>query len=97
MGIPVVTLEGEVHAARVGCSLLRAIGLPELIARDDAEFARIAAGIAADLPRLASLRASMRERQRASPLGDEPRFAERFGEALRAVWREACAAGASNR
>lgn len=90
MGIPVVTLEGSVHAARVGSSLLRAVGLPELIARSEDEFVKIAAELASDPVRSAALRASLRERQAKGPLGDEPGFAARFGGALRVMWRDYC-------
>lgn len=93
MGIPVVTREGDVHAARVGSTLLSAVGLPELIARNDEEFVRIAAGLAADPARVSALRASMRDRQAKGVLGDEAAFAERFGAALRRVWRDSCATG----
>lgn len=90
MGVPVVTLEGEVHAARVGSSLLHAVGLPELIARDRGEFVEIAARLAGDLPALAGLRAGLRERVRRSILCDQPGFTARFETALRDAWRDWC-------
>jgi len=37
MGVPVVTCAGDIHASRVGVSLLSAVGLSDLIARDEAE------------------------------------------------------------
>jgi predicted O-linked N-acetylglucosamine transferase (SPINDLY family) len=36
MGVPVVTIAGRTHAARVGVSLLRAVGTPELVAPESA-------------------------------------------------------------
>lgn len=90
MGVPVISLEGGVHASRVGCTLLHAVGLPELIARSEEEFVRIAAGLAGDWDRVAAIRASLRERQARSPLGDEKGFASRFGAALREMWRARC-------
>lgn len=95
MGVPAISLEGRVHAARVGCSLLRAVGLPELIARSEEEFVRIAADLAGDPARIAAIRAGLRRRQKDSPLGDEPAFAARFGDALREMWRTRCAAAPS--
>ena len=92
MGVPVVTVAGDRHAARVGVSLLTAVGLPELIAHNEAEFVTIARGLAADRARLDRHRATLRAAVSASALCDAPAFARRFGEALRAMWREKCGA-----
>lgn len=48
MGTPVVCLRGESHAGRVGLSLLEAVGHPELVARDEAQYVEIAASLAAE-------------------------------------------------
>lgn len=82
MGVPVVTLAGTVHRARVGASLLAAAGLPELVASTPEEFVQIATSLAASPHRLAELRTTLRERLRAGPLGDGPAFAARFGAAV---------------
>jgi predicted O-linked N-acetylglucosamine transferase (SPINDLY family) len=60
MGVPVVTLAGQVHAGRVGASLLTRAGLPDLIAGSEDEYVAIARGLAMDTPRLGSLRSSLR-------------------------------------
>ncbi|MBL8745890.1 MAG: tetratricopeptide repeat protein [Phycisphaerae bacterium] len=93
MGIPVVSLEGSVHAARVGSSLLHAVGLPELIARSEDAFVKIASELAGNPARIASIRASLRDRQAKGTLGDEAGFAARFGDTLRHLWRNYCAGG----
>jgi predicted O-linked N-acetylglucosamine transferase (SPINDLY family) len=90
MGVPVVTLAGRVHAARVGVSLLSQLGLPELIAADPDEYVRIAVELAADAPRRAALRRDMRARMAGSPLCDAPAFARKVEDAYRAMWREWC-------
>jgi len=69
-----VTIAGEVHAARVGATLLTNAGLPELIATDVDDFVRRAQELAADLPKLGGLRRTRRERLQQSPLCDEPTF-----------------------
>lgn len=90
-GVPVVTFEGAVHAARVGSSLLRAAGLPQFVASDADGYARLAVQWASRRDELASLRAGMRERLRASILMDEPGFANAVGTLLRSAWRDWCA------
>ncbi len=92
MGVPVVTLTGQAPIARAGLSLLSVIGLEELAADSEDSYVGIAAGLAKDLPRLASLRGSLRERMRASPLMDAPRFARNVEHAYRAMWRKWCEA-----
>jgi predicted O-linked N-acetylglucosamine transferase (SPINDLY family)/predicted SAM-dependent methyltransferase len=88
MGVPVVTLAGDRHAGRVGVSILETVGLPELVGRDVDDYVRIAAGLAGDLPRLARLRAGMRERLRASPLRDETGFVRELEACYLAIWEE---------
>jgi predicted O-linked N-acetylglucosamine transferase (SPINDLY family) len=70
MGVPTVTLTGQTHVSRTGVSLLSAVGLPDLIARTPEAYVSAAATLAADLPKLAALRAGLRERAAGSPLGD---------------------------
>ncbi len=93
MGVPVVTCPGETFAGRHSLSYLSNIGLTETIARDLDEYVEIAAALAGDLPRLAAIRAGLRERMAASPLCDGRRFAENFMVILRGVWREWCEPG----
>jgi predicted O-linked N-acetylglucosamine transferase (SPINDLY family) len=91
MGVPTVALAGDVFAARTGMSLLSAIGLPELVASDLDAYVNIAANLAADLPRLATIRAGLRERMRNSPVGDLPRFVASMENLYRLAWRDWCA------
>lgn len=90
MGVPVVTLPGETIVSRAGLSQATNLGLPELIAHSEADFVRIATGLARDLPRLAHLRATLRERMGSSVLMDAPRFAREIEHAYRAMWRQWC-------
>ena len=86
MGVPVVALMGVAgrHAARVSASLLRAVGLGDLVAADLDEYVAIAVRLAADRDALARLRSGMRARLLGSPLMD----ARATALALENVYRE---------
>ncbi len=68
MGVPVITFPGKTFASRYSLSHLSNIGLTETIARNLDEYVELALSLAGDLPRLAALRAGLRERVAASPL-----------------------------
>jgi predicted O-linked N-acetylglucosamine transferase (SPINDLY family) len=91
MGVPVVTLSGRTGVGRGGVSVLRNVGLTELIGETPEQYVRIATGLAGDLPRLAELRRTLRSRMQASPLMDAPRFARNIEAAYRQMWRNWCA------
>jgi len=93
MGVPVVTLPGEMPVSRAGLSILSTVGLAELAASSEEDYVRIAVELVADLPRLAELRATLRPRMQASPLMDAPRFARNVEAAYRLMWKRWCAAG----
>jgi len=85
MGIPVICIAGNKHMSRVGVSLLHAIGLDDLIARDTTHFTEIAADLANDLPRLADLRRTLRARMLQSALRDETAFTRDFESLLQSI------------
>jgi predicted O-linked N-acetylglucosamine transferase (SPINDLY family) len=87
MGVPVVTLAGDRHAARVGNSLLHAAGLDELVARTKDDYVSIAVRVAGDAALRTRWRASLRDRVRESRLGDAPALARSLEEAYRRMWR----------
>jgi len=87
MGAPVVSLAGKTPVSRAGLSQLTNIGLPELVAHSEEDFVRIAVELAGDLPRLAELRSTLRDRMQASVLMDAERFARQIEEAYREMWR----------
>jgi protein O-GlcNAc transferase len=91
MGVPVVSLNGRTAVGRGGVSILSNIGLPELVARTPRQYVEIAAGLAGDLPRLAELRRTLRQRMESSPLMDARRFARNIEAAYRKMWRNWCA------
>lgn len=58
-GVPVLTCAGEAFAARMAGSLLRAIGLPELITHDTTDYEKRALELARDRNGLKALRARL--------------------------------------
>jgi predicted O-linked N-acetylglucosamine transferase (SPINDLY family) len=90
MGVPVVTLAGRTAIGRAGVSILSNAGLPELIAQSPEEYIRIATDLASDLPRLAALRSTLRQRLLTSPLMDAKGFARDIEAAYRSMWRTWC-------
>jgi protein O-GlcNAc transferase len=90
MGVPVVTLLGSTVVGRAGLCYAKNLGLDGLVARTPDEFVAIACDLAGDLPRLARLRADLRERMQRSPLMDAPRFARHIEAAYRWMWRQWC-------
>ncbi|WP_028210990.1 tetratricopeptide repeat protein [Paraburkholderia mimosarum] len=89
MGVPVVTRIGPTVAGRAGLSQLANLGLPDLAADSHEAFVEAAVSLATDLPRLAMLRATLRERMAQSPLMDGERFARGVESAYEGMWRVA--------
>ena len=98
MGVPVVTLAGDSHAARVGVSFLSQLvgdddplGMRALIQQDVAGYVAAAVGLAKDRPRLSLMRKGLRDRMRSSPLCD----AQSHARALESAYRDAVEAARS--
>jgi protein O-GlcNAc transferase len=82
MGAPCVTLVGESLFERLSFSVLMNLGLPELCAQTLDEYVAIAVRLAADPARIAELRAGLRARMQASPLGQTQTWAKDFYAAI---------------
>jgi predicted O-linked N-acetylglucosamine transferase (SPINDLY family) len=81
-GLPVLTCRGESFVARVAASLLRSIGLPELITDSLSDYTARALYLARNPDALAALRARLAHNRLSSPLFDTPRFTRHFEAAL---------------
>jgi protein O-GlcNAc transferase len=90
MGVPVVSLTGDRAVARGGLSILSSIGLSELAVGNSDDYVSTAAALASDFSKLGSLRASLRERMRASPLMLAADYARHLEAAYREIWRARC-------
>jgi predicted O-linked N-acetylglucosamine transferase (SPINDLY family) len=86
MGVPTITLGGPTALHRAGVSIAMNLGLPELVAGSPDQYVSAATALAGDLGRLSALRAQLRSRLEASPLGDAARFARHLESAYRTVW-----------
>ena len=70
MGVPVVTMRGASHGARFGESLLINANLPELVAKDPADYVQIARTLASSSETLCALRMNLRAILAHAPLTD---------------------------
>lgn len=87
MGVPVVTLAGDRHAARVGASLLHTVGLDENITQTLDDYVERAIELVGNEAKLADLRASLRERMERSQLCNSNLITGTIESAYRAMWR----------
>jgi protein O-GlcNAc transferase len=87
MGCPTVMLAGEIYAYRYGGSVLRNLGLGDLIATDEDDYIRIAAGLAADKNRLSEIRLRLRTTMAGSSITDAVGFTRNLEQAYRQMWR----------
>jgi len=89
MGVPVISLPGDLMAARMSASMLHAAGLDEFIAGDEDDYVRLAVELAGDVERRRKLRRELRVRVAQSQLCDGPGLAREIGNAFEemyAVW-----------
>jgi predicted O-linked N-acetylglucosamine transferase (SPINDLY family) len=80
-GCPVLTLAGKTFASRVAGSLLRTVGLPELITTSLEEYQAVALRVARDPDLLAHVRSKLAESRKTSPLFDATQFARHLERA----------------
>ena len=73
-GLPVLTCPGSTFPSRVAASLLRAIGLPELITSSFEEYRDLALTLARDPERLAAIRTKLAANRDTTALFDTARF-----------------------
>jgi protein O-GlcNAc transferase len=91
MGAPVITLAGEYYTARMGVTILNNIGLPELIAQDEAAYVDLAVKLATDATKLRAVRHNLRQKMADSRMMDFAAFARELEAAYRGMWQAWCA------
>jgi protein O-GlcNAc transferase len=90
MGVPIVTLVGNTHAARVGLSFLSTLELPELIAYNEEDYVNRCVKLASDIEFLQKLRSELRDKMRTSPLMDAQTYTHQLEVAYREMWNKWC-------
>lgn len=88
MGVPVITLMGNRHAARMVSSILYRIGLPELIARSKEEYIKLAQDLADNSDRLFSYRVDLREKMLNSQLCNYKEFVKCLEDNYFEIWKK---------
>jgi protein O-GlcNAc transferase len=82
-GLPILTCPGESFAGRMGASLLKAVGLPDLVAPSLEAYEDLAVELASTPGRIAALKDRLRENLKTAPLFNTPMFTRHLEKAYR--------------
>lgn len=86
-GVPVLTCLGPTFAGRVAASLLKAVGLPELVTTSLEDYEALARKIAEEPALCASLRQKLARNREVCPLFDTRRFTRDIESAFTIMWQ----------
>ena len=87
-GLPVLTHMGPYPNSRTGAGMLKAAGLPELVARDLTEYGKIALALAQSPDRISALRNHLSKDKHAIPLFNSSLFVARLEQLLFGMWEK---------
>jgi len=90
MSVPVITLAGNMHAGRVGVSLMSQVNLTDYIAQTQEEYIKLALKKANDVEGLGKLRNLLRNQVSTSFLSNGKAFTQDIEEVYRQVWSNWC-------
>jgi predicted O-linked N-acetylglucosamine transferase (SPINDLY family) len=85
-GLPVVTCLGKSFAGRVAASLLRAIGMPDLVTSDLGSYERLALRLASGPALLDNMRERLQQNRLSQPLFDTDRYRRNLEAAYTTMW-----------
>ena len=85
-GLPVLTCLGETFAGRVAASLLKAVGLPELITTSLEDYEALALKLARDLVLLDTIKEKLARNRGTHPLFDTPLYTKHLEAAYEAMY-----------
>jgi predicted O-linked N-acetylglucosamine transferase (SPINDLY family) len=86
-GCPVITCLGRAFPGRVAGSLLRAVGLPELVTQSLADYESLALQLALEPDRLRAIREKLQANRLTTALFDSRRFTRHLESAFESMWR----------
>ncbi len=86
-GVPVLTCLGSTFAGRVAASVLRTIGLDDLVARSLADYEALALSLARNPAQLASVKERLARGAKTSALFDTERTTRQFEAAYTMMWQ----------
>jgi predicted O-linked N-acetylglucosamine transferase (SPINDLY family) len=81
MGVPIVTCLGEGFSGRAAASMLRAVGLPELVTTTREQYEALAVKLASDPAQLGALKQRLADNRASAPLFNSTRFARHLEQA----------------
>jgi len=90
MGVPIVALRGHRGISRGTYSIMQSLSMPELIADSRDAYVDLNVRLAQEVDWRQTLRKTLRDRLRSSPLMDAPRFVADLEAGYRAMWVEWC-------
>ena len=91
MGNPFVTYSNRPSVGKIGASILTALGRREWIAYSEQEYIDKAVALATDTKKLASIRSSLREEMKRSPIMDHKGFVRELERTYQSMWDKWCA------
>lgn len=94
MGVPVIAMRGDRHAARVGVSIISRVVGPQFCAANREEYIALSSNLAQDNKRLQRLRQELRPQLLSSDFCCCASFCRQFEDICRQVWRQWCAEAA---
>ena len=86
-GVPILTRIGSTFVGRVAASLLKAVGLPELIVSEREQYEQIAIDLASDPDRLQAIKSKLAHNRLTTPLFDTNLFTRNIERAYEAINR----------
>ncbi len=88
-GVPVLTRLGSTFAGRVAASLVRAVGLPEMVVASLADYEALALKLAREPELIGAMKTKLARNRESYPLFDTARFTRNIEAAYTAMWQRA--------